>query len=66
MSGQGGDPDQFDSVTAQNHNGSVYICVPKPIAEDLDIEAGDDVLVRRPSGARRAVLGRDLDSISDD
>ncbi|WP_157969305.1 hypothetical protein [Haloplanus rubicundus] len=61
-----GDDDRLDSVKAQDQNGSTYICIPSDIAEDLDIEPGDNVLVRQPSGARRAVVGCELDAIADD
>lgn len=33
---------------------------------DFDVGPGDSVLVCQPSGARRAVVGQDLDSIADD
>lgn len=58
--------DKLDSVKAQDHNGSTYICIPSDIASDLDIEPGDDVLVRQRSGSRRVLVGSELDAIADD
>ena len=58
--------DKLDSVKAQDHNGSVYICIPSEIASDLDIEPGDNVLVRQPEGAGRGLFGSELDAIATD
>ena len=60
------DGEKLDSVKAQDHNGSIYICVPKETAADLDIEPGDNVLVRKPEGQRQGVFGRELEAVAND
>lgn len=45
-----------DTRTAQGNNGSITVTIPPDVSDELDVEAGDSILIRMSEGADRATI----------